>query len=562
MPRKPSRRQPIRVPQKPAQEPRQGVTPAQAISPGGFLHYAFQGASWRRWIAVLRAAWGEALSPEELVLFKEVAGDRDPPSRPVKEFWAIAGRGAGKDSVASAVACCLALRDYSAFLRPGERATILCLACDRDQANIIRRYISGYFQRDPVLRAMVVRESDDALELKNDVEIVVATNSFRAVRGRRIVAAILDEAAFFRDERSAAPDVETYAAIVPSLERTPGAILVGISTAFRRSGLLYQQWSRWFGKASDDVLVVLGTTRQFNHTYSQERIDELLAQDAERYGAEFLSQWREDASNPFDEGLVWSCVDRGVTVRPPRPEITYRAAIDPSAGKGDSFTCAIGHAENGQLVLDCLREWRSPFVPTDVAREVGDLARQYRITTVHTDRHAEGWVTAVLAQVGLRREIAEENTSQIYLEALPHFTSGVVRLLDSRRLVHQFTGLERRSNASGRDTIRHPVGAHDDLAACVANLLVMLVADGPRLVRSSMLLRDGRPVEAPRMCEFGSAVVWVGGDGQTAVTYWVGVARTDELVLVDFDYAPLAEMPLERVYRRLWDVHHLLSGGV
>jgi hypothetical protein len=83
----------------------------------------------------------------------------------------------------------------------------------------IRRYIAACFQRDAKLKRLVVRETDDGMELSNSVEIVISTNSFRATGGRRIVCAVFDEVAFFRSDSGAAPDSELYTAIKPS----PGA---------------------------------------------------------------------------------------------------------------------------------------------------------------------------------------------------------------------------------------------------------------------------------------------------------------------------------------------------
>jgi hypothetical protein len=42
-------------------------------------------------------------------------------------------------------------------LRPGERAQVLCLACDRDQAKIVLNFTRSYFQDIPALAAMVTR---------------------------------------------------------------------------------------------------------------------------------------------------------------------------------------------------------------------------------------------------------------------------------------------------------------------------------------------------------------------------------------------------------------------
>ena len=49
----------------------------------------------------------------------------------------------------------------------------------------------------------------------------------RAADGRTKVACVLDEVAFWRDETTATPDVETYRAVLPSLATTNG-MLIGI----------------------------------------------------------------------------------------------------------------------------------------------------------------------------------------------------------------------------------------------------------------------------------------------------------------------------------------------
>jgi hypothetical protein len=60
------------------------------------------------------------------------------------------GRRSGKDSAASIIATFMAMtfKPQEAKLRPGERATVACLACDRDQANIVRKYIAGLVSED------------------------------------------------------------------------------------------------------------------------------------------------------------------------------------------------------------------------------------------------------------------------------------------------------------------------------------------------------------------------------------------------------------------------------
>jgi hypothetical protein len=52
-----------------------------------------------------------------------------------------------------------------------------------------------------------------------------------------------------------------------------------ISSAHRRSGLLYERWKAFFGKNDDDVLVVRGTTTQFNPSFPQSIIDRAIEAD-------------------------------------------------------------------------------------------------------------------------------------------------------------------------------------------------------------------------------------------------------------------------------------------
>jgi hypothetical protein len=96
--------------------------------------------------------------------YSKAVAERDPPTTPCRELWAIAGRRAGKDSIASAIAVhCALFGDYAPHLRPGERASVLCLACDRQQARIVLGYIKGYFARTPMLAALVEGETAEGL---------------------------------------------------------------------------------------------------------------------------------------------------------------------------------------------------------------------------------------------------------------------------------------------------------------------------------------------------------------------------------------------------------------
>lgn len=529
------------------------MTPAAAITDGP-LAYAFQGASWAVWRAVLKAAWAEPLTAEELVLFHSVAGDRPPPARRVSELWAIAGRRSGKDAVASAICACLATGDYSDRLRPGERAAVLALANDREQAAIARNYIVGLFQETPVLRALVKNETTDGLELANRVDLLVGTNSFRAVRGRSILAVVLDECAFYRSEGSANPADELYAALRPGMATLrPHSLLIGISSSHRRAGLLFDKWKQHFGQPDDDVLVIRGPTPLFNPTIDRAEIDRDLERDPERYGAEWLAEWRSDLSDFLDRDLVESAVEPGMVVRAPQPGVEYTAFADASGGRGDSFTLAVAHAEEGVAVLDTLYERRAPFNPGDVLAEIAELLRSYGVARVVGDRYAAQWVTAGFAGVGIHYETSERDRSKCYLDTLPLFAAGQVRLLDSPRLVHQLVSLERRQSRFGRDSVNHPDGGADDVANAAAGALVLAVAEKrPALIRTADLApRPGTEIDLRRTGAV-FATLWVGADGMAGwAAFSYMIAGTPNLLVRAFDRIPWAPALLPDLAARL-----------
>jgi hypothetical protein len=119
------------------------------ISDPSLLRSSFEGSSWDRWRAVLRAAFALPMSKRDRELFAEVSGDRVPPQRRVKELVAAVGRGGGKDSIAAALATFIATTSEFSHLRPGERGTVMTLATDRDQAGIAFGYIRASIEETP-----------------------------------------------------------------------------------------------------------------------------------------------------------------------------------------------------------------------------------------------------------------------------------------------------------------------------------------------------------------------------------------------------------------------------
>jgi hypothetical protein len=451
------------------------ISVADAMASPKLLAPFFAGSSWDTWRVVIKAMFGERMTASEIETFRTVA-ERDPPTKPVSEAIAVVGRGGGKDSIASLIATVTAVNfdPIKARLRPGERAVVMCLAVDRDQARIVFDYIKAYFEEVPTLAKLVKDIGGESIELHNRCAVEVHTNSYRSVRGRSILCAIFDEVAFWRSEDSASPDFEVAGAVAPGLGRIAGSTSILISTAHKRSGLLYQKWKDYYGKNDDSVLVVRGTTLQFNPTFDAKVIERQLASDPQLYGAEYLSQWRDDLATFISRDLLEAAVDIGVIVRPPVDGVKYFAFTDASGGMSDSFTMGIAHcSKDGSMVLDLLFERRPPMNPYEVTEEIAAVLKNYRCTRVVGDNYAAKWVSEAFVKAGIEYRRSEMDRSAIYLNALPLFTSGRARLIDNRRLIAQLAALERRTFSTGRDRVDHGHNGRDDVANSAAGALVV-----------------------------------------------------------------------------------------
>jgi hypothetical protein len=423
--------------------------------------------TWATWLAVLKASFGLKLNRSERKAFESVAGSREPPQQQVAELWAIVGRRGGKSRMAAALAVFLAsFVDHSKKLAAGEVGYVLVLAPTQKQAHLVFGYAKAFIESSPILLRQIDRTLADEIRLTNGVTIAVHPASFRSVRGRTLVGCIFDESAFWRDETSAEPDIEVYRAVLPALMSAHGT-LVGISSPYRRLGLLYAKHRDFYGVDDPNVLVVQGSSQIFNPTLDAHIIASARASDPEAALAEYDAQFRNDLSNLFDDAVIDAAIDHARPPELPRlPGIKYFAFVDASAGRHDHFTAAISHQERDGdgIVIDALNGFGPPFDPNVVASDFARLAKRYGCSKIVGDAFAGEWVSQAFNRAGVKYERAEANRSAIYLERLPLFARHAVRLPDHARLIRELRLLERSVHRSGKDSVDHPRGGSDDYA--------------------------------------------------------------------------------------------------
>jgi hypothetical protein len=143
------------------------------------------------------------------------------------------------------------------------------------------------------------------------------------------------------------------------------------------------------------------------------------------------------------------------------------------------MTLAIGHSQGELAVLDLLRARKPPFSPEQVTAEFAADCRRYGIHEIGGDRYAGDWPGEQFRKHSIHYRVADRPKSEIYQSCLPMLNSGRVELLDDKALRQQFVALERKTARSGRDSIDHRPGSHDDIVNAAAGALIQCAHSEP-----------------------------------------------------------------------------------
>jgi hypothetical protein len=421
---------------------------------------------------------GEPLTDAERVIFKQLTQRESEACQPAEEFLAVIGRRGGKSRAISVLATYIAALCPHSALVPGERGIVLCIAPDQDQAAIVLDYVEANFRSSPILRQLIEQRTQRALKLTNHIDIEVRASDFRRLRGPTYVCVIADEVAFWFNEASANPDSEILNAVRPGLATTHGPLFL-ISSPYARRGELWRLYHRHFGPNGDPrILVAQAPSRTMNPSLPESVVDRAFERDPASAQAEYGAVFRTDIESFVSLEVVQSCIAQGVFERPPERSIAYAAFCDPSGGSADSMTMAIAHSNPAKqtIVIDAIRETKPPFSPEQAVQQYSELLKSYRMSRVFGDRYGGVWPVEQFSRFGIVYEPSSKPKSDLYVGLLPLLNSRRIELLDNQRLTNQLVGLERRTQRSGRDSIDHPPGAHDDIVNAVAGVASKLIA--------------------------------------------------------------------------------------
>jgi hypothetical protein len=446
----------------------------EAIKRRDIFGHFMRGKKFAAWAVFLKAIYNLEMTSDEDEIYKKCTG-RARYSDEFQECYALVGRRGWKSSVSALIACWEALFSGQAEeLTPGENGYIFLIATDRKQAQIVLSYVRAILKN---FEDEIEKDLTWEIHLRNQVIISIKPATYRASRGFTTLAIVADELCFWRDETSANPAEEVISSILPGLKES--GRLIGLSTPYSRTGYLFELYEENY-KQESPILIWHASTVQMNPGFKQSIITRLMQRRGKEktiaMRSEFEAEWRADIETFITIEEYQTAVLEGIPQVPAFASHQYRAFVDASGGKSDSFTLAISHEEDDYAALDLVYERRAPFNPEDAVSDIVEILKRYRIKAVTGDRYGGEWVASSFRKKGIVYQESKLDKSSIYEEFQALIAMRRLMLIDNARLQQQCCALERRLRAGGKDVIEHAPGAKDDLINSAAGACVLTFA--------------------------------------------------------------------------------------
>jgi hypothetical protein len=360
---------------------------------------------------------------------------------------------------------------------PRERISIVVVANSQVQARIVHRYIRS-FLAVPALAPLVVRDTEDEIELSNGITIVTVPCSARSTRGQAIAVLIMDEAAWMLDsDGSPLAAAEIWQALAPATAQFPAGRILVLSTPRWSTGWFADLCAQASSGEFPDMRAWHATTAEMNPGIPASFLTAERASDPSAFRREFEAEFDSGIGAVFPEAEVRAAVIQRGNL-PPVPGMAYWLAVDP-AFMGDTFAAIVGHREpDGRVLVDLVTGWRGtstqPVAIELTLDAVADLARAYNGAPVVIDQFAAEPIRQGLASRGLS-VVARPWTNDSKVDAVAAVRkilyAGQLELPAHHDLITELLTLEQRLLPSGRPRIAAAGGGHDDYAMTLLALI-------------------------------------------------------------------------------------------
>lgn len=442
-------------------------------------------------IAVLKAIYGLPMSSEEKAAFLAMHEGKPPRKGGYSEASLGFGRGSGKSQkIAAPIVVYECMGFNPIHLAPGETAYGVVIAQNEKQAHIVRDFAEAdlkimedkgwdVFEKTVAQSKPVTAE---VIRMSNGVNIACFPCKRAAVRGTRIIVAVLDELGHWQLEENAYnADKKVLGGLRPAMmhfRKIYKVPLVKISTPFDEVGEFHNDYR--LRNVGHQLVLHEVPTKFLNPAVSDEELAREQLRDPDEYDREYLARWGAGGEHkPFPRDVVEACTDRGRTVTPPAAGREYIARID-AAFKRDTFPLGIGHLESDKVIIDLMRVWKPagpgrPLNDKEVVAEIVDILLPYGVDRVTGDQFCDVPLKNEFAKYGigfLEKPVTETSKYLEYKNLISVMRAKLASLPDMEEIRADLTGLVKKGKSISAPRLKN---RHDDISTVIRGIVFDLL---------------------------------------------------------------------------------------
>lgn len=408
----------------------------------------------------------------------------------------VAGARAGKTYVIGALRCLhLALTVDISTAAPGEDAFAVIISADPRQREQCFKYIRGAAikspQIRPMLRGAVLDEDFSGSEFfiyRKDgpvgIESIPPKPGGGSGRGRSLVCALLEEAAFFQDENHKVNDKDVFTAVKPRV--LPGGQTILSSTPWSETGVLYDTFVtnhpepscaaphlKVKGTPSTAIAAHAPTLLLRDNELTQEIVASEYQTDPDNADREFGAQFLSVGSTAFFNAMwiaesIDTALFNGVRFNA-NTEIAARG-VDLGFVNDAAVGVDVSRSHSGYRLLgwDEIFAAREKLKPSQVLKRLGSGAFIQGIKDMVADQHYLETAREEFGDLGLDviAVPGSEKSAMFNLTRLA-FNEGNVKIPNEKRLLDQLRAVTKKPLPGGGFSIQMPrtSGGHCDIVS-------------------------------------------------------------------------------------------------
>ncbi len=419
------------------------------------------------------------LPPDEREMALEMFGGVERVSKLARKYILLRlGRGSGKTTLCSAFAVYTCVTFDVSSAGPGSIPYVMVVAPDRPTAKLSIRMCREMIRDVPALERLIVSDQDQLLQLRRPdgrmvrIESFAATRGGSSMRGRDIMAFLMDEAEFFTSSSEtegkdyAVNDTDIFRALTPRL--MPGGKGMLISTPWPVETLMGTMFDADWSKCLVSVAIKAPTlTVRGDDPAIREMVEAELARDPENARRELFCELDGMSGGEFfDVNALTSSLEQSQTW--PQPyNVRWPVAIGCDLGfTRDSSAIAVVQFDGKYYRLVHTEEMRpkpgKPLKPSEVIGKFAEIAKRYGATGVVADSHYREALREQLAESGLVIFDAPDGSSgkaDVFQRTRSVLHEGYCRIPDvtiGKRLIQQAKMVVSKPSPGGTVTIRVP----------------------------------------------------------------------------------------------------------